>query len=93
MGNSHKYHYFYVLYCADRSFYAGYTTNLKRREKEHNSGKGAKYTRPAFRRPLRMIYEERFDSRSQALKREAAFKKLTRPQKEQFLMSQGIHWE
>ncbi|MDN6161650.1 MAG: GIY-YIG nuclease family protein, partial [Atopostipes sp.] len=67
--------YFYVLYCKDRSLYAGYTTNLKRREKEHNSGDGAKYTRPASRRPLKMIYAESYQTRSEATKAEAAFKK------------------
>ena len=58
-----KVSYFYVLWCKDRSFYAGYTTDLKRREKEHNEGIGAKYTRPVSRRPLKMIYAETFASK------------------------------
>lgn len=82
--------YFYVLYCKDRSLYAGYTTDLKRREEEHNSGKGAKYTRPKSRRPLKMIYAESHPSRSEATKAEAAFKKLTRPNKEKYLKENGV---
>lgn len=82
--------YFYVLYCQDRSLYAGYTTDLKRREEEHNSGKGAKYTRPQSRRPLKMIYAEIYWTRSDATKAEAAFKKLTRPQKEKYLKENGL---
>lgn len=74
-------HYFYVLHCKDNTFYGGYTTDLARRLKEHNSGKGAKYTHPASRRPARMIHAEVFATRSEATKAEAAFKKLPRKQK------------
>lgn len=76
-------HYFYVLTCQDQSFYAGYTTDLSRRLKEHNQGIGAKYTR--VRLPVTMIYGEAFTTRSEATKAEAAFKKLSRKQKEAFL--------
>lgn len=82
--------YFYVLWCRDNSFYAGYTTDLKRRELEHNDGIGAKYTRPAHRRPLKMIYAETFETRSDAMKAEAAFKKLVRPQKEAYLRENDV---
>ena len=82
--------YFYVLWCHDHSFYAGYTTDLKRRELEHNEGIGAKYTRPAYRRPLKMIYAETCDAISEAIKAEAAFKKLSRPQKEAYLRENDV---
>ena len=80
-----KSHYFYVLLCQDGSFYGGYTTEPERRLTEHNSGTGAKYTRLAKRRPVKMIHTEKFETRSAATKAEAAFKKLTRKQKEQYL--------
>ncbi|WP_313467107.1 GIY-YIG nuclease family protein [Carnobacterium sp.] len=83
--------YFYVLYCGDGSFYGGYTTDLTRREQEHNEGIGAKYTRPAGRRPVKLIYAEAFKTRSEATKAEYAFKKQTRRKKEQFLKAQGVH--
>lgn len=82
--------YFYVLLCKDYSLYAGYTTDLKRREEEHNSGVGAKYTRPKSRRPLKMIYAESHQTRSEATKAEAAFKKLTRINKEKYLNENGV---
>ncbi|MFV0557689.1 MAG: GIY-YIG nuclease family protein [Enterococcus sp.] len=80
-------HYFYVLNCKDATFYAGYTTDLSRRLEEHNSGKGAKYTRLKQRRPLKMIHAECFATRSEATKAEAAFKKLSRKQKESYLLN------
>ena len=78
--------YFYVLHCKDDTFYGGYTTDLTRRLKEHNAGTGAKYTHPQSRRPLTMIHAEVFDTRSEATKAEAAFKKLNRKQKERYLI-------
>ncbi|MGX6978003.1 GIY-YIG nuclease family protein [Vagococcus elongatus] len=84
MENKPK-HYFYVLQCADKTFYGGYTTDASRRLKEHNSGSGAKYTRPPSRRPAKMIHLESFDTRSDATKAEYAFKQLTRSQKEAYL--------
>lgn len=80
-------HYFYVLRCNDQSFYGGYTTDLSRRLLEHNKGIGAKYTRPASRRPLQMIHAESFSTRSEATQAEAAFKKLPRKKKEDYLIS------
>ena len=78
-------HYFYVLQCKDGTYYGGYTTDLTRRLAEHNQGIGAKYTRLALRRPLQMLHAEQFATRSEATKAEAAFKKLTRKQKERYL--------
>ncbi|MFV0560702.1 MAG: GIY-YIG nuclease family protein [Enterococcus sp.] len=80
-------HYFYVLLCRDGTYYGGYTTDLARRLNEHNTGVGAKYTRLAKRRPLQMIHAERFATRSEATKAEAAFKKLSRKQKDAYLKS------
>ncbi|AQP53509.1 endonuclease [Vagococcus penaei] len=77
--------YFYVLECADLSYYAGYTTDIGRRLNEHNTGKGAKYTRLASRRPAKLIHIEKFPSKSAAMKAEYAFKQLTRKQKECYL--------
>tara|TARA_B100000945_G_scaffold304165_1_gene289416 strand:+ start:190 stop:438 length:249 start_codon:yes stop_codon:yes gene_type:complete len=47
--------------------YVGYTNNLKRRIAQHNSGKGAKFTRG---RTWRLIYKENFKSKSKAISRE-----------------------
>ncbi|MBC6308557.1 GIY-YIG nuclease family protein [Listeria sp. FSL L7-1582] len=76
-------HYFYVLECKDGSYYGGYTTDVERREAEHNAGIRCKYTRN--RRPVRVIHSECFETRSEATKAESAFKKLVRKDKDQYL--------
>lgn len=83
--------YFYVLYCRDDTLYAGYTTDLNRRFHQHNQGVGAKYTRLPSRRPVKMVYAEIFDSKSQAMKAEYAFKQLSRQQKESYLKHNQVH--
>lgn len=71
--------YMYVLKCADNTLYTGYTTDIDRRLKTHNAGKGAKYTKT--RLPVELIYFETFDDKSSAMKAEAAFKRKTRQAK------------
>ncbi len=71
--------YTYVLRCADDTLYCGWTNDLTARLAAHNSGKGAKYTRG--RGPVTLVYSEMFDTQSEAMQREAAIKKFTRPQK------------
>ena len=75
--------YIYVVECADKSFYTGYTTDIGRRIKMHNAKKGAKYTRA--RGPVALVYFEEFETKSEATKAESSFKKLTRMQKEQYI--------
>ena len=79
-------HTFYVLQCSDTSFYAGYTNNLEKRVATHNAGKGAKYTKTRI--PVTCIYFEEFDTKQEAMKKEYAFKQLTRAQKIQYMRSQ-----
>lgn len=71
----------YILHCADDTLYTGVTTDLDRRLHEHNhcNKKGAKYTR--VRRPVIVFHHEKRESRSDACKREAEIKKLSRQQK------------
>ena len=76
--------YQYVVECGDGSFYAGSTTDIQRRLYEHNNtNKGAKYTKS--RRPVKLVYSKEFQNRSSAQKAEAAFKKLSRSEKERFI--------
>ena len=69
----------YMLHCKDNSLYTGRATDVDRRCAEHNSGKGAKYTRS--RRPVEVVYREKVEDRSAALRREAAIKRLERREK------------
>ena len=74
----------YVVRCSDGSLYAGIAKNLRKRILEHNYGmKGAKYTRS--RRPVEVVYKEECETHSEALKREWAFKKLSKRKKEQIV--------
>ncbi|QDX91953.1 GIY-YIG nuclease family protein [Brevibacillus laterosporus] len=81
---SHKSHYVYMLQCADGSLYTGYTTEMKRRLKQHREGKGAKYTRG--RCPIELVYWEEGADRSWGLKREEQIKRLQRSTKERLIM-------
>lgn len=69
----------YILRCADNTLYTGITDDLDHRIKMHNEGRGAKYTRG--RGPVTVVYQETFESRSAASKREYEIKQLTRTQK------------
>ena len=66
----------YVVECADGTLY---TTDVERRIKTHNAGKGAKYTKS--RLPVKLIYQESFDSKEAAMSAESYFKQKTRQQK------------
>ncbi|MBR4945083.1 MAG: GIY-YIG nuclease family protein [Peptococcaceae bacterium] len=72
-------YYTYMVLCSDSSLYTGYTDNLVRRIRAHNSGKGAKYTRT--RRPVKLVYWERFATKQQAMQREYAIKQWPRSRK------------
>jgi putative endonuclease len=71
--------YCYMVECQDGSFYTGWTVDPVRREKQHNAGHGAKYTR--LHRPVRLVYIEEQSDRSAAMKRELVIKKMSHEQK------------
>ena len=81
-----KAYYFYVLVCADHSFYGGFTTDVAKRVATHNAGKGAKYTK--LRRPVRLLYTKHL-RQVICFKAEYAFKHQSRL-KEQYLIAQGV---
>ena len=72
--------YTYILRCGDGSLYTGWTNNLEKRLEAHNAGRGGRYTRS--RLPVKLVYYESFDTKNEAMRREAAIKKLTRQEKE-----------
>ena len=72
-------YYVYIVACKDGTLYTGWTTDIKRRIKEHNAGNGAKYTRVRY--PVVLKHHEIFETKQQAMKREWAIKRLTRQQK------------
>lgn len=73
-------HFVYIVECADKSLYTGYTNNLDRRLTDHNeSKKGARYTKA--RRPVTLKYFEKFRTHGKALSREVEIKSWTRAKK------------
>jgi putative endonuclease len=68
--------YCYILECSDGTYYTGWTTDPQRRLRQHNRGKGARYTR--YRRPVRMLYVEEQPDRSSAMRREFRIKQMSR---------------
>ena len=76
----------YILECSDGSLYTGWTNDLERRMREHNAGKGAKYTKS--RRPVVLVYFEAFETRQEAMRREYAIKRLKREDKLKLLESE-----
>ena len=78
--------YVYLLACADGSFYCGWTNDLEKRVNTHNMGRGAKYTKP--RRPVVLVYYEAFETKREAMSREAAIKRMTRKEKEALVRTQ-----
>ena len=76
-------HYIYIARCKDKTLYTGYTDDLMKREKAHNEGKGARYTRG--RRPIKIVYSEEFKTKSKAMRREYQIKRLTKMEKEKMV--------
>ena len=78
-----KKYYFYLARCADNTLYAGYTINIKNREAKHNSNQGAKYTK--YRKPVKIVYWEKFNSSKEAKHRECQVKSWSKIEKEDLI--------
>ncbi len=77
-------YYLYILRCSDNSLYCGQTKDLNRRIEEHNSNDSqSKYTRS--RRPVKLVYFEKYKTINDVLKREFEIKKLTKEKKENLI--------
>lgn len=73
----------YIVECSDGTLYTGWTTDLAHRVKTHNAGKGAKYTKS--RRPVRLVYFEKFSTKQEAMRREWEIKQLKREDKKKMV--------
>ena len=69
----------YILKCSDNSVYTGWSNDIKHRLKRHNEGQVAKYTRGQG--PVELVYLEEFDTKQEAMSKEAKIKRLTRKEK------------
>lgn len=77
--------YTYILECRDGTYYTGWTNNLSRRLRSHNSGKGSKYTRS--RLPVKLIYYHSYPTKNEAMKEEYRIKQLSRSEKSALINS------
>ena len=64
----------YILKCSDNTYYTGITNNIKRRIQQHDTNKGAKYTKG--RGPFSLVYQDKCKDRSDASRKECVIKKL-----------------
>lgn len=83
-----KSYYVYILQCTKGELYIGYTSNLKKRLKAHENGKGSRFTRS--RLPVKLMYSEKYQSRKEAMERERMLKKKNRAYKME-LIKEGIY--
>ena len=75
----------YIIRCSDDSLYTGISNDVERRWQQHVDQRGAKYFHG--RKPVEIVYLEGADDRSSASRREAAIKRLRRPDKELLIAS------
>ena len=72
-------YYVYILLCEDDSYYTGYAQDVEVRFRQHENGRGARYTK--IRKPKKIVYIEECSSRKNAMKREQEIKTMTHNQK------------
>ena len=83
--------YTYIMECKDGTYYTGWTNDLEKRLKDHNNGKGAKYTKA--RLPVSLVYYEEFHTKEEAMRREYVIKRMTRNEKEQLVSKHRKEYE
>lgn len=71
--------YVYILLCKDKSLYTGISNNPEKRFIDHKNGKGGRYTRS--HKPSKIIHFEKYQNKSDALKRENEIKSWSRKNK------------
>ena len=81
--------YVYILKCKDGTYYTGYAVDIDKRLAEHQRGIACRYTRG--RTPVELIHLETLPTKSEAMQREAAIKKLTRQQKNELIYRDQEH--
>ena len=75
--------FFYIVRCKDNSLYSGITNDLEERLREHNQGTGARYA--LARRPVTLVYSEKYNDATEARKREVQIKRWSKGKKERLI--------
>jgi len=84
-----KYLYVYILKCSDNAYYTGVTNDPERRLEEHNAGINVTAFTYA-RRPVEMVYSERFTDYELAISWEKRIKNWSRKKKEALIMANWL---
>lgn len=74
-----KKYFTYILLTEQNTLYCGYTDDVEKRFQAHLEGRGAKYTRS--NKPIKIVYQKEFETKSDAMKEERRIKKLSRFEK------------
>ena len=74
-----KKYFTYILLTEQNTLYCGYTDDVEKRFQAHLEGKGAKYTRS--HKPIKIVYQKEFETKSDVMKEERRIKKLSRFEK------------
>jgi putative endonuclease len=90
MVNKKDNHFVYMLECGDGTYYTGYTNEIAQRLRKHEEGKGAKYTRG--RGPLKLVFQQAFPTKQEAMRLEFAIKKLNRAAKERIIKEGSVSY-
>jgi putative endonuclease len=80
--------YVYILECSDLTLYTGISNDVEKRIETHNNKKGAKYTKT--RTPVKLVYQQSFETKSLAAKEEWRIKQLTRNQKKELIYNYNL---
>lgn len=72
-------YFVYILLCVDQSFYIGYSSDLKKRIKDHNNKQGSFYLKSKL--PVKLVYYEKIGSKTEAIRREKQIKGWSRQKK------------
>ena len=83
MADEDKKYFIYVLLTENNTYYCGYTDDVQKRFEKHINGTGAKYTKA--NKPIKIVFQQQFDTKSEAMKAEKKFKSLSRSQKESII--------
>ena len=75
--------YVYILLTERNTYYCGYTDDVQKRFKAHLEGHGAKYTRA--NKPVKIVWQKEFLTKSEAIKEECRIKNLSRIEKEKLI--------
>ena len=74
----------YILLCANNEYYVGCTSNLKRRLQEHQTGRGADFTKGHL--PFKLVYTEEYPTLEEAYKRERQLHGWSRAKKDALIL-------